>query len=415
MNCFKIFIKKEIREILCSKRLLMSISFGVFFCTFMNVIANIPGSTPMFNMDIYKALLCINLLTLSLGTDIVYVLMVEEVSYGTFDMIRLSRCSDRTIVILKCVLPVVVSLTIFTLSITINNIFALFSGRLIKLSIVDIWYWLWAVLAAIGCNLLELYRCLSSKTTVPANNNVIAFIGGAFYAVTFYFRERFELIMLMLVAVSTYCLFLFTKNVLKRSRKSRKKSKLYLFKIADGNQVRTMISREIIKALEMKAAIFKLVNYLLVLSVMLICIPQSVFKNIIGALCLYLVALVFSGDIYLESIKLEIYENVQDILSLSKISREKNYLYILVSTTLMGIIYGGILFSILFAISHYLGIKFMLFKCLLLYFSVLFISGICAFGVSCKLYKSLKDSKMVKRYVYILNAVLYGVLSIFIL
>ena len=67
MNGVRIFLKKEIKEIKYSKRLVISLLYGALFCVLMNTVANMPGSTPMFNFEISRGLISINLLIIDFG------------------------------------------------------------------------------------------------------------------------------------------------------------------------------------------------------------------------------------------------------------------------------------------------------------------------------------------------------------
>ena len=74
----------------------------------MNIISVMPGTHTLFSLDLERVLLCVNYFVIFLCTDIIYVTMVEEVTSGTFDMIKMSQCSKSKMILLKCMFPVII-------------------------------------------------------------------------------------------------------------------------------------------------------------------------------------------------------------------------------------------------------------------------------------------------------------------
>ena len=407
MNCYRVFLKKEIKEILNSRRLVVSLLFGILCCLVMNFIATMPGSTPLFSFDIMRGILCVNYLVIAMCTDIVYITMVEEVSFGTLDIILLSKCKKSRILLLKCLLPILVSLILFVMNILLNNVCTLWFPQLIFLS-ADGWYFLFAVVTSIGCNMAEFCRCCNVKSTIPSNNNFLAFAVGGSYALLYYGIEEFGNSMFVIAILLTSLIYVHTYNILEKNKsKTINTNDFFVFNIVDGYYVKTIFSRELKRFLQSKKDIARILYYFVVMIVIYISMPEDIYKNMVICALTYVIAIIFSGNIYLESIKAEVYENMNDILALARISRRKNYKYMMISSLLSGWVIGCLCYIVLFCLHCMSVIKLLNVKFYILYCLILSISEVFAYIISLNYFHSIKASKMVKRYLYIATIPIY--------
>lgn len=419
MVCARIFIKKEIREIMNSKRLLLSLFFGCFSCVIMNVISIMPGSHTLFSIDLERFLLCINYFVIYLCSDIIYVTMVEEVSSGTFDMILMSKCSKMKIVLLKCMLPVVISFVFFVINIFTNNVCALIIPQLMMLNVCDIIYWFFAVLANIGCNLVEFTRCISSKKNVPPDNIYITFFCVTFYAILFYISKSFIILTLIIAIGATLLIASYTLLQMKKIHITGSKRHIFgtgnIIKIKDGNYVKAIISRELKRFFSLKKDVFKIVYYIVSMSIIYVAMPQGLYRDVILCALIYIFSLIFSDDIFLESIKDEVYENMNEILMLAKIDRKTNYRMSMIVSLVLGLLAGCVFFGIngiLYAIGLIGSFQF---GYCILYWGTLIISLVLGNIFAYKYFISIKDVKLVKKYLYSATIVIYVLMCVMVL
>ena len=405
MDVMKVFIKKELNEILYSKRLIISLLAGTFCCVFMNIVANMPGSEPIFNFDIVRGLLCVNYLVIFVCSDIVYITMVEEISYGTFDILCISKIKKRKILLLKCALPIVISLILFAVSIIINNIVSSFSSKLFFLH-TDAWYWIFAVMASMGCNFAEFGKCMNTKHQLPSGNNLWTFVCGSIYAISYYYMVKFGPIMFAMAICLTCIMYFFALHkinkitVLSETNYIEKK-----LNILDGNYIKSIFSRELKRTLSLKSEIFRIVYYTITLIIIQVVLPENVYKNIFIYILLYMLALVISVNIFLESVRMEIYEKMDELLTLAKIDKKSNYKLIMLFSISLGMLIC-IIYSVLLWILYMIKIvKSIRWNYYITYLFILIFSGICSYMLACKHFNNLKAFKQIKKSVYLITAI----------
>lgn len=408
MNCVSIFLKKEIKEIMCSKRLVISLLFGAIFCVFMNVVANMPGATPMFKFEIGRGLISVNLLIMALCTDVVYITMVEEVVYGTFDLICLSKCNVCKTILLKCCIPIVFSIILFLIGIVLNNFCAFFSPKLLSLSINDGWIFVFAILTAVGCNIAEFSRCCGTKTSIPPSNNVFPFFIGGIYALLYYWMKIFGYMMLVVAVLISILIYVNAFNKLKKNNQQVKKTRnLVKRTISDGSYLKSIASKEVKRIIGFKLDIFRIIYYHIMLILSFVFTLDKEYKYIIIYIFIYICTIGFSADIYFNSVKLEIYEKMDDILFLAGIEKRKNYKIMMLVTLLFGLIIGCITLSMI-CLLWLLGlIKFINISYWCVYFLMLILNMFISYVLSYKFFLSIKVSKIIKRCLYIIIACLY--------
>lgn len=419
MACARIFIKKEIREIMNSKRLLLSLILGCFSCLIMNIISVMPGTHTLFSLDLDRVLLCVNYFVIFLCTDIIYVTMVEEVTSGTFDMIKMSQCSKSKIILLKCMFPIIISFAFFVINIVINNVCAMIVPNLLTLNVWDYTYWLLAVLSAIGCNLVEFSRCISSKKNVPPDNNYVTFFWGALYAVLFYISKYFLLLTITIAICVTFFIYGYTLLQMKKIHITGSKRHIFgtgnIIKIKDGNYVKTIISRELKRFFSLKKDVFKIVYYIVSMSIIYVAMPQGLYRDVILCALIYVFSLIFSDDIFLESIKDEVYENMNEILMLARIDRKTNYRMSMIVSLVLGLLAGCVFFGIngiLYAIGLIGSFQF---GYCILYWGTLIISLVLGNIFAYKYFISINDVKLVKKYLYSATIVIYVLMCVMVL
>lgn len=416
MGNIRIFVKKEIKEILKSKRLMMVVLFALVYGLLLNIVSTMPGSTPLISMDIKRALMSVNLFVCGLCADIIYITMIEEVYYGTFDMLCLGTLGKRGIVFLKCMVPVSLSIIILVFSCGINNIAALFISKLYVFNICDVGYWIMAFVAAMGCGFFEFFRCIGSKKDKPVENNYAVLLLCTIYVILYYHARTIGCVMICIIAI----LITFTMYALAIWRMENKTSvtkddtRLWQIKIKDGNYILSIISRELNKIWKNKIALIKLI-YLLAMALLFICgIGGDIGKEIMMLIVIYSFALTFSGNIYYNSIKLEVYETMSEILLLAGVDKKKNYRISILVSLMIGLICGGILVLVCNLGGFLCHQEFGAIRYFVYYLFILFISFYVAYACVIKKLESPRDEQIVRRYINVISLVIYIVFCIIV-
>ena len=138
---------------------------------------------------------------------------------------------------------------------------------------------------------------------------------------------------------------------------------------------------------------------------MQIILPENVYKNIFIYIILYMLALVISVNIFLESVRMEIYEKMDEILTLAKIDKKKNYKLIMLFCVCLGMLIC-IIYSVLLWILYMIKIvKSVHWNYYITYIFILLFSGICSYVFACKYFNSLKGLKQIKKSIYLITAI----------
>lgn len=416
MGNIRIFVKKEIKEILKSKRLMMVVLFALVYGLLLNIVSTMPGSTPLIAMDIERALMSVNLFVCGLCADIIYITMIEEVYYGTFDMLCLGTLGKRGIVFFKCMVPVSLSIIILVFSCGINNIAALFISKLYVFNICDVGYWIMAFVAAMGCGFFEFFRCIGSKKDKPGENNYAVLLLCTIYVILYYHARTIGCVMICIIAILiTFAMYVLAMWKMENKASVRRdNTRRWHVKIKDGNYIFAIISRELNKICKNKIALLKLI-YLLVMALWFICgIGGEITKDIMMLIVIYSFALTFSGNIYYNSIKLEVYEDMSEILFIAGMDKKKNYRISLLVSLILGLICGVILILTCNLCGFLCHEEFGAIIYLIYYLFILFISFYVAYVCVIKKLESPRDEQIVKKYINVISLVIYIIFFIIV-
>lgn len=409
-----IFLRKEFIEIKQSKRLLLSLFFGLIYCVAMNVVATAPGSMPLFSLNLERCLLSANFLVAGLCTDIVFVTMIEEVRYGTFDIMCLGCYKREKIILLKCLSPALISVIVLGAGLLINNIAATMIPQLLYLNGKEIKYWLWALLTSVGCSLFEFLRCINSKTESPTSNNYAVLILSVVYAVLYYKVEDISYWVAFIVAIlfATLLYFLIVWKLKYKATARQKIKRKFSVGIKDGNYITSIFSRELKKLLDFKLVLIKMASMLIFSTIFICCFSSKLEKEILIVIVIYSLAMIFSGDVFFNSARKEICEKMEDILLLAGVNKKQNLQISWLFTMLLGMI-TGLLYFLLY--------KFCMLQCgeifcgvryFVGYIITLLMSGIVTYIFVLKFLKTLKDERLVRRYIYVVTFVIYFLLCL---
>lgn len=242
-----------------------------------------------------------------------------------------------------------------------------------------------------------------------ATNNYAVLIISAVYAFLYYVANSvgYGIMFSSAVGITGIFYFLAWWKLEHRAVASHKMKRKIVFSIQDGNYRRAILSREFKKMAALKVIMLKLLS-MLIFSVIFICkAPEGIVKELMLLMVIYFLAMTFSGNIYFNSAKTELYEKMEDILLLSGISRKKNLRlalgFVLVCGNIMGVCYFAICKS--FALLR--GVSFSAFLYFMYYFIALVIGGMIAYIFTFKYLKSLKDERLMRRYIYGVTFLIY--------
>ena len=188
-----------------------------------------------------------------------------------------------------------------------------------------------------------------------------------------------------------------------------------IIKIKDGNYVKTIISRELKGFFTLKKDVFKIVYYIVSMSIIYVAMPQGLYRDVILCALIYIFSLIFSDDIFLESIKDEVYENMNEILMLARIDRKTNYRMSMIVSLVLGLLAGCVFFGIngiLYAIGLIGSFQF---GYCILYWGTLIISLVLGNIFAYKYFISINDVKLVKKYLYSATIVIYVLMCVMVL
>lgn len=409
MESIKIFLKKEAIEILQSKRLIIALLIACIYCPILNVIGTLPGSEPLFAMDMNKGMLSINLLVAALCSDIIYVTMIEEVCYGTFDIMYLSKCSANKIILLKCFLPTVLSSVIICISVLLNNIIGIIMPQMIIFDMQDLLYWIMVFLTSAGCSFFEFFRCINGKKETPTKNDYLPFIICGIYGILYYnaYNIGYGFVCFFAICITSLMYILALWRLKRRSYGRRNATRKGLLRICDGSYIKAIISREAKKLLSRKMVVFRII-YLLIVYIILMCtLPSGMIKEIALLAIMYALSITFAVDMYFESVKLEISEKMDEILLLVGINRVKNYIIILAVVGVLAMLTGVVGWGLCSNVQIMNRMVFDGYRFVLYYVIAFIVCGGVSYVFSLKALNSLKDIRIVRRDIYIVSLIVY--------
>lgn len=406
-----VFIKKEIREIFYSRRIFIYLFFACFYCLILNVLATMPFSNPLFSMDISRALKSLNFICVVLSSDLIFISMIEEMQFKTIDMMYVSGLSKHKIILLKTFVSMFISFFVIYIGLLVNNLGTNFVDGLYRLNILDFSYLAISLLCVLGVPFFCFARCLT-KTDESSNTDYLSFGFNALYALLYYQIKNLGFLKCIIISAGlTLFAFIYAFNSVGKARNNSKK-KIRRFIILDGSKNKALYSRELAKLLDDKLGLFRLIIFLLC-SIIIVFIPYSeMIRNIVLLVVYFELLIHIVLRVFLESVFTEKKENMNEILYLAGIDENTNYRY--------AAIFGGCISCIVAVILlfeniviHLIGKTIAGWWLYVLCFLFGTILSIILSRIYCKKsYSELKDTKIIKRNIVILSAIVYGLISI---
>ena len=402
---YRVMIKKELKSILYSKKILISIAFACLYMLILDIVAVLPFSTPIFNIGIGRMLKGFSLIGAFLCSEIIFYSMIDENRYKTWDIIKLSKISINKIILSKIFVPTTISITVIYISAFINNIGKKFVDELYYVPFLNLKYFFIIFFCSLGVQLFSMGRC-ANREEMFANTDYVSCVFNLLYVIVFWMEELIGVYTVLLSMLLTVIAYLYTlKKFVRMSDEKRKR--LYYYRIKKEGKIEAFFAREMGRLLANKKGLIKLAG-VFVCSPFIFNIPyKNIVKLILFMVLSFQILITIVLDINLESIFSEKKENMEDVLAVAGISKKINYLY----SAKFSIIITGLVF-VLMAILNI--ILFFMNKSVVGIWIVMvgfLITSIFSLIYTC-LYTSrhfldLKDVKLIRKNVTICSAVIY--------
>lgn len=396
------YIKKEGKELFQMKKVIAFLGFASLYPLILNVIA----TTPLIPLKdaLYMALL----VTACVSSELIYIVMMEEIKKQTFDMVLLSGYPAKNIVLAKMFFPIVLALGAVIAAIGVNNLGSFVIPKMVLIDGMDITDVIMLFLAAFLSGLSTLYLMLGVKSyqsktlTINVAGVVAAFMG--LHVAKKYVNGGILLVGVGLIAIMLYMLAVF--RILNRQNRGRDtvRRDWIQFTGKEDTVSKSLRKRNLQRFARQKAGIAKLCIIMMgIIMVNSLPVQNEFYRKVMIVFENYMLITVFTMDFYYESAKQEIYARMDEILQVAGISRRSNFSSIRRGCLLIGMCAGMLLYGITYlenriASGRFLycgaeGISFfvLLFLCL----------HVCQ---QCVLYglKSVKEERIVKIAVFIL-------------
>jgi len=395
MDCL-LFVKKEIAELKHCKKILLLLGVALIYPTFLNLLADKPV------VPLGLALKLSAFLSVCLSAEVVYILMIDEIKKGTFDILLLSKCRIGKALLVKVSIASLLGVLAALGGFLVNNLGTVFIEKIIAIEVIT-WYDLVQfVMASVICAMSALYLMLRfrkyNNTCLTGNILVVAVSFIVLYIVSGYINKGLLLIAEVAVAVLLYYGMLgrLKEETVKKETKCTTKS---VFSVRDNTWLKVILKREWKRILDRKGVAVKLgiLFFLFLFSNQKLGEYEELFKEWILALEIFSLQLVFIMDLYFNSVKQEIYEKMEDTLNMVGISKSKNLLLSLGIYVMLGTISGLLFFGILNMVTV-IGTGFAWFgiKEILLYLMQLLLCGMACFIMLRWGLNSIREERIVK-------------------
>lgn len=400
------FIYKEIKEILQCKKIILYIIFSIIYPSILNLIANNP-IVPLEN------LLKMSLIfTAEVSMEIIYVTMSEEIQKGTFDILLLSDMSRLKIVIFKNILPSLSGIAVVFLGIGVNNLLSLMIEKFILIRDIDgLDVILWISVSMIGSLtgfLITIKR--NAKHSVITGTLFIIFMFFSALSVLEKILNAYGFIAMCFLLVIAMLNYVLTVMKQQRFNKMEVESKIH-FSDEDDSVEKSLWKRDIMRCFLRKRVFVKICFFLG--SILLFLMQKKVqgIEQGLILLLLFVYEMVWVMDVVFDTIKLEKYSNMQEILQIANIGLKQNYnvfvhrmMYMSVIITLIFMIIPIVL------IQDIIGIRYIV----LYSISVIINCNICKYVVI-KHLEGIKHERVVRLLIYILSLIVFLLSSILII
>ena len=395
-----LFAKKELAELKHCKKVLLLLGVALIYPIFLNLLADKPV------IPLGLALKMSAFLSVCLSAEIVFMLMVDEIKKGTFDILILSKCRIGKALLVKVSIASLLGVLAAMGGFLINNCASMCIEKVIAIETVTLYDLTQFMMASVICAMSALYLMLRFRkygnTYLTGNILVVAASFIALYIVSEYINKGIILIAEAAVAVLFYYGMIrrLKEETVKKEAKYTAKS---VFSVRDNTWFKVIQKREWKRILARKGVAVKLGLLFLVFlfSNQKIEGYGEMLQGFILALEVFSLQLVFIMDLYFNSAKQEIYEKMEDILKMAGISKSKNLLLSLGIYVMLGTICGLMIFLILNIVSVIgTGVAWFGIKESLLYLFQLFFCGMACFAMVNKGLKSMREERIIKIFSY---------------
>ena len=395
-----LFVKKELAELRHCKKVLLLLGVALIYPLFLNLLADKPV------VPLGLALKLSAFLSVCLSAEVVFMLMVDEIKKGTFDILILSKCRIGKALLVKVSIAALLGVLATMGGFLINNCGSIFIEKVIAIEAITLYDLIQFMMASVICAMSALYLMLRFRkydnTYLTGNILVVAVGFIVLYVVSGYINKGIILIAEVAVAFLLYYGMIrrLKEESVKKEAKCTTKS---VFSERDNTWFKVIQKREWKRILVRKSVAVKLgiLFFIFLFSNQKIEGYGEMLRGLILALELFSLQLVFIMDFYFNSAKQEIYEKMEDILKMVGISKSKNLLLSLGIYVMLGTISGLLIFLILNIVSK-VGTGFAWFglKEILLYLIQLLFCGMACFIMLSKGLKSMREERIVKIFSY---------------